>query len=110
MAMAGTTDPEFRVTFDSNIEWNADCRDLRKPGKGRMLLKPGQYLMEIKVSNAMSVGLAEKLSELKVFPTSFSKYGAGYADMIRSSAAVRAAAVQETKGTVRRMKGEVAYV
>ncbi|MBR5421665.1 MAG: polyphosphate polymerase domain-containing protein [Lachnospiraceae bacterium] len=110
MAMAGIQDPEFRVTFDSNIEWNANCRDLRKIGKGRMLLQPGQYLMEIKVSNAMTVGLAKKLSELKVFPTSFSKYGAGYADMIRSAATVKAAAIKETTGFAGRMKGEVSYV
>ncbi len=81
IAMAGTKDAALRITFDCNISWNAKCRDLRFTEGGRMLLKEGQYLMEIKVSNAMPVELARKLSELCIFPVSFSKYGSGYRKM-----------------------------
>ena len=84
IAMIGTEDAEFRVTFDRNITWNDKCTDLRKAGEGRKLLKDGQCLMEIKVSNSMPMGLARKLSELRIFPVSFSKYGSGYADMINT--------------------------
>ncbi len=82
IALAGIDDEEFRVTFDSNITWSDRCLDLRYAAEGRRLLKDGQRLMEIKVSNAMPVDLARKLSELDIFPTSFSKYGSGYVDMM----------------------------
>ena len=111
MAMAGIEDPNFRVTFDNNIQWNAHCRDLRQVKEGRQLLKPGQYLMELKVGDAMPIGLAGKLSELEIFPTSFSKYGAGYTEMMMGRAAAFAAsAVQERNRFSRRMKGVTAYV
>lgn len=87
IAMAGKEDEEFRVTFDSNITWSILRMDLRSAGSGRKLLDDGQQLMEIKVSNAMPMGLARKLSELAIFPVSFSKYGSGYADMKRRIAA-----------------------
>ncbi|MCR5502737.1 MAG: polyphosphate polymerase domain-containing protein [Lachnospiraceae bacterium] len=82
IAMAGIRDKEFRVTFDSNIIWNDTDVDLRSEKGGRKLLKDDQRLMEIKVSNAMPMELAGKLSELRIFPVSFSKYGAGYTDMM----------------------------
>ncbi len=84
IAMAGIDDPDFRVTFDTNIQWSTDALDLRKSPGGKPLLKPGEYMMEIKVANAMPIELCQVLSELKIFPTSFSKYGRGYLDMIRS--------------------------
>ena len=112
IAMIGTEDAEFRVTFDRNITWNDKCTDLRKAGEGRKLLKDGQCLMEIKVSNSMPMGLARKLSELKIFPVSFSKYGSGYADMINTvtyKKTERTADLSPVKeGGV--MKGVAAYV
>ena len=110
LAMAGKEDKDFRVTFDSNIEWNDKCKDLRDIGTGKQILKPGQYLMEIKVSNAMPIALAAKLSELEIFPTSFSKYGAGYTDMITSMTSFKKVMIPERTKASARMKGEVAYV
>lgn len=92
IAMAGIYDPDFRVTFDSNIEWNSDCRDLRQIKTGRQLIKNGQRLMEIKIAGAFPIDLSMKLSELGIFPTSFSKYGAGYKAMMRSRLTVLPAA------------------
>ncbi len=83
-ALAGTEDKDFRVTFDSNIEWNEKCSDLREILPGKRMLQQGQYLMEIKVLGALEPTLARKLSELKVFPASFSKYGNGYIQLMRS--------------------------
>ena len=112
IAMAGIEDKDFRVTFDSNITWNDRCTDLRYAGEGRNLLKDGQYLMEIKVSNAMPMGLARKLSELSIFPVSFSKYGSGYADMMnmnKDRVPGRNTIVRPERND-RVMKGVAAYV
>ncbi len=109
IAMAGIDDNDFRVTFDTNIEWSEESTDLRDIKKGKQLLKPQQYLMEIKVSNAMPVELSKKMSELGIFPTSFSKYGAGYMEMVRERnqefIRVNNNIAKETYG----MKGKVAY-
>ncbi len=113
IALAGTEDKDFRITFDSNIEWDAECSDLRQIGKGNQLLKRGQYLMEIKVSNAFPRRLSDKLSELKIFPASFSKYGAGYADMMKNMPVrnTKTDLLSETgKMNNRRIKGGIAYV
>ncbi|MBR3517308.1 MAG: polyphosphate polymerase domain-containing protein [Lachnospiraceae bacterium] len=112
IAMAGIEDPDFRVTFDSKIEWNAECTDLRRITEGHPLLAPEQKLMEIKVANAFPLELSRKLSELNIFPTSFSKYGAGYADMIRRE---RERIRERSENTGRPIqtifrKGEAAYV
>ena len=110
MAMEGRTDREFRVTFDRNIEWNAMCSDLRDLRPGRMLLQPGQYLMEIKVGNALPVELSRRMSELGIFPASFSKYGAGYMDMIKTATVPAGSPARKRAVAGSRMKGEVAYV
>ncbi len=70
--------------------------------------------MEIKVGNAMPMGLARKLSELNIFPVSFSKYGSGYRDMMAektSTVTVKSAAPATGKTrTNERLKGVTAYV
>ena len=108
IAMAGIEDNDFRVTFDTNIEWSEESTDLRDIKKGKQLLKPQQYLMEIKVSNAMPVELSKKLSELGIFPTSFSKYGAGYMEMVRerNQEFIR---INNKEAENYGMKGKVAY-
>ena len=83
IAMAGLDDPDFRVTFDTNIRWNVRNMDLRRKNGGRQILPPGAHLMEVKVANAIPIELSRKMSELGIFPTSISKYGRGYADMMR---------------------------
>ncbi|MBO6206198.1 MAG: polyphosphate polymerase domain-containing protein [Lachnospiraceae bacterium] len=113
IALAGTEDKDLRITFDSNIEWNAECSDLRRIPKGNPLLQPGQHLMEIKVSNAFPRKLSEKLSELNIFPTSYSKYGAGYSDMLRRAWAGETRTASTAGNRDReygRRKGEMAYV
>ena len=82
IAMVGINDPELRITFDKNIEWSDDEMDLRSAKSGNPILKNGQRMMEIKVANSMPLEIAAKLSELNIFPASFSKYGRGYIDMI----------------------------
>jgi hypothetical protein len=45
---------------------------------GKSLLPDGQWLMEIKTSGSIPVWLCKLLSEYKIYPVSFSKYGTEY--------------------------------
>ena len=47
--------------------------------------------MEIKVAGGMPLWLAEALSELQIYPTSFSKYGNAYKAMMEKKEAVQIA-------------------
>ena len=84
--MAGIEDKDFRVTFDTNITWRTNDIDLRKGTDGRQILAPGQHLMEIKIPDSFPMELAQKMSELGIFPVSISKYGRAYNDMITQMA------------------------
>ncbi len=75
-------EPELRITFDRNIRWRETELDLCAGDQGEPLLAPGQVLMEIKTPAAAPLWLAHLLSELAIYPTSFSKYGTCYRDHI----------------------------
>lgn len=82
-SLQGKADENLRLTLDTAILWRAEALDLRRGIWGEALLKPEQTLMEVKIPNAMPMWLAEALSELSVYPTSFSKYGQAYQTMCR---------------------------
>ncbi len=86
-AFYGKDDSEFRVTFDSNIMWRSRDVDLTRGAEGRLQLEPGTYLMEIKIPGAMPLWMSRVLDKYRVFPSSFSKYGRAYCDMISKAAA-----------------------
>lgn len=67
-----------RITFDTNIRTRRYDLKLEMGDYGEHLLEDGQWLMEIKAENAMPLWLTHLLAELKIFPTSFSKYGTEY--------------------------------
>ncbi len=75
-------DPNLRITFDDNIVYRDYDICLCKGLCGKSLLKPGQSLMEIKVSTALPLWLTNKLSEQRVFKVNFSKYGNAYKAML----------------------------
>lgn len=77
-ALAGWDDPELRVTFDTNLRWRDSELDLRCGDYGKLLLPKEKILMEIKIPGTAPVWLSHLLSELEVFPASFSKYGTCY--------------------------------
>ena len=81
IAMAGKDGRDLRITFDSNITWDEKALDLRMKAKGHQILGKGEVLMELKVPGAIPNELSATLSELGIFPVSFSKYGRGYLDM-----------------------------
>ena len=78
LAFAGTTDPDFRVTFDKNIRSRFQDLCLNHEANGEPLLDNNDYLMEIKIPGALPLWLARILSELEIYPVSFSKYGRIY--------------------------------
>lgn len=78
VAMYGVEDSELRVTFDTNILWREDTLFLEAGNYGNALLPEGYRLMEIKIPGTMPLWLTHILDELKIYPTSFSKYGRGY--------------------------------
>lgn len=78
VAMYGKEDSELRVTFDSNILWREEELWLGRGAWGNEILKEGQRLMEIKIAGTMPLWLAHTLNELKIYPTSFSKYGRAF--------------------------------
>lgn len=81
MAYVGTGDSSLRLTIDQNIRSRKEHLDLTYGDEGECLDKDG-YLMEIKVPAAYPLWLARLLSELKIYPVSFSKYGTIYKESI----------------------------
>lgn len=81
MAYVGTGDSSLRLTIDQNIRSRKEHLDLIYGDEGECLDKGG-YLMEIKVPAAYPLWLARLLSELKIYPVSFSKYGTVYKESI----------------------------
>ena len=77
-AYAGIEDPEFRITFDRNIRYRLDDLDLRSGDHGDPLTDDNTIIMEVKVKDAMPLWLVPILSRNRIYPGSFSKYGACY--------------------------------
>lgn len=73
---------DIRITFDKNLMWRDYDLDLRLGSYGEKLLPEGYTLMEIKVPNTVPLWLAKLLSELKIYPCSFSKVGTAYKTML----------------------------
>ena len=73
---------DFRVTFDENILYRQDNLTLTADPYGTKVLEEGYSLMEIKTSGGIPMWLTEVLSRLKIYKTSFSKYGKAYEDIL----------------------------
>lgn len=80
IALFGRDDPELRITFDANIRWRDHSLDLGKGDYGSPLTAPGVRLMEVKTLGALPLWLCNTLSELRIYPGSFSKYGTVYTE------------------------------
>ena len=75
IALFQKDDHDFRVTFDHNIRSRQMDMGLEKGDAGKLLLPEDYYLMESKIMGASPLWFTEILSELKIYPVSFSKYG-----------------------------------
>lgn len=79
LALCGVgEDKGLRITFDRNIRSRTDRLDLSLPPEGEPLLDEDVWLMELKAPGAVPLWLSAALTELKIYPTSFSKYGRIY--------------------------------
>lgn len=76
------TDPNVRLTFDSDILFRDTELDLKNGIYGELILPDGMCLMEIKTAGAMPLWTADMLSRLKIYPASFSKYGTAYKNIL----------------------------
>lgn len=81
-------DPEIRITFDKNIRRRYDHLSLFYGDYGKRILEDGKVLMEIKVSDAYPLWLTHLLSELAIYPMSFSKYGTVFMEDVVKEARV----------------------
>lgn len=68
-------DIDLRITFDFNIRYKVKDINLENPNDTTSLLEKEMYIMEVKSSNAYPLWLIKILSNLKLYPNSFSKYG-----------------------------------
>ena len=76
-------DESLRITFDKNIQWRDSFLKLTDGPGGRQLLRPDQSIMEIKTAYALPLWLTDILSEAEIRPTSFSKYGRAYQEILK---------------------------
>jgi SPX domain protein involved in polyphosphate accumulation len=77
-AYFGAGSHDLRVSFDTNIRTRRESVRFEDGEDGEQLLKPGEWLMEIKVAQSIPIWLCRVLSENGIVPTGFSKYGAEY--------------------------------
>lgn len=87
MAYLGKKDSALRMTFDKNIRSREDSLRLQDGDEGRLLLDKEYRLLEIKVAGAFPIEIARILSELEIYPVSFSKYGNIYKSKMKDCAA-----------------------
>ncbi|MBR1802677.1 MAG: polyphosphate polymerase domain-containing protein [Clostridia bacterium] len=74
--------PNFRITFDTNILARDYQLGLSKGSYGQSLLAPNQYIMEVKTLGAIPLWFVKVLDRCQVKPGSFSKYGEAYTELI----------------------------
>lgn len=79
---------DFRVTFDENILYRAHDFSLGSAVYGRPLLDEGDCLMEIKTSGGLPLWMSHELNRLRLYHTSFSKYGMAYRDLMAKAETV----------------------
>ncbi len=72
----------LRVSFDRNIVSRRGDLQLESGDYGEPLLEPGQQVLEIKATGGMPLWLSHLLAEYRVYPHSFSKYGAEYMSLL----------------------------
>ncbi len=75
----------FRITFDTNIRSRENNLRLELGDKGEKYFKEEMYMMEAKTLNSYPIWFTRILSDLKIYPISFSKYGNIYSNKIKES-------------------------
>lgn len=73
---------DFRITFDNNILAREYNLNLEKGNYGTNILRPDKYIMEIKTLGSIPLWFVRALSECKISPCGFSKYGEAYTQLV----------------------------
>ena len=73
----GIDDKNLRITFDSNLRSRRNNLEFKENNMTKYF-DDDYYIMEIKTVGSLPLWLVRILSELKIYPTSFSKYGKIY--------------------------------
>ncbi len=77
-AFFGKDNSDFRITFDYDIFSRREALRLDQSCYGDALLPNDTLLMEVKITGAVPIWLADRFSDLQIYKTSFSKYGTDY--------------------------------
>lgn len=77
-AYKGIEDSTFRLTFDYDIRFRQNELALDKGDYGELLFDKKMYIMEVKSTKGLPIWFCKALSDLKIYPASFSKYGTVY--------------------------------
>lgn len=85
-AFFGKDNNDFRLTFDRKITERREDLHLSTESYGNFIIGADQRLMEVKVSESVPDWLVAKLSELKIYKVSFSKYGRAYTKFVQEQA------------------------
>lgn len=78
LSYCGVDDNSLRITIDFNLRSRNSDLNLELGDAGKCYFKDKNYIMEIKTLGSMPLWLVRSLSKLKIYPTSFSKYGSIY--------------------------------
>lgn len=81
-AFSGIAESDLRITFDTNMRWRNNNLDLGLGDDGEPIINTDNILMEVKAKGAFPLWLCRFLSEAKLYPVSFSKYGTCYREHI----------------------------
>ncbi|MBR1416928.1 MAG: polyphosphate polymerase domain-containing protein [Bacilli bacterium] len=74
---------DFRITFDENIRSRQKNLNLENGDFGKLYFKSKKYIMELKNNGGLPLWFTHILSDLKIYPTSFSKYANIYKENIK---------------------------
>lgn len=77
-AYTAVDDDEVRITFDTDVAYRDMFRMDSKNDPLMPLIKPGEVIMEVKVSHSFPLWLVRALRDCQAYPSSFSKYGEAY--------------------------------
>ena len=73
---------DFRITFDKNLRYRTTDLELNHGSSGNKYFEDDECIMELKTLDSFPLWITNILSELKIYPVSFSKYGNIYKNYI----------------------------
>jgi len=69
---------DLRITFDHHLRYRFTDLHLDDTDENQYYMKDEFYIMEVKIPGGMPLWLTQILTENRIYPTSFSKYGKIY--------------------------------